>query len=121
MQPLAVDGEAIPGGRWGIAAPGAFIAGIGPKSGSPGLATAWSEHLYGCIVRKDRLGSQDMATDGISQRFRQDGRLPDPVGQSRTARIEALTLEDPALAIEGQMIGMFAHQNMGQEARTGPP
>jgi len=36
---------------------------------------------YGCVIGKDRFGRQNVAADGISQRFQKCRGLADPVGQ----------------------------------------
>ena len=117
---LAVAGEAIPGGRGRRAGPGPLVTGIGPEPGGPGLASARRQHLHRRVVGEDRLGREDMAADRIGQRLQQGGGLADPVGQGRAVEVEAVTLEDPALAVERQMIGIFVHQHMGEETRTRP-
>ena len=99
---LAVAGEPIPGGRWGIAAPRAFIAGIGPEPCRLGLAGAGGEHADRRVIGEDRLGRQDMAADGIGQGFQQGGGLADPVGQGRAVEIEPFAVEDLALAIQAE-------------------
>ena len=60
-----------------------------------------------------------MATDGIGQRFQQGGGLADPVGQGGAVEIEAFAVEDLALAIKRQVVGILADQHMGQQARAG--
>ena len=60
-----------------------------------------------------------MATDGVSEGFQQGSRLADPVGQGRAIQIEALAVEDLALAVKRQMVGILADQNVGEQARTG--
>jgi hypothetical protein len=47
------------------------------------------------------------AMDGIGQRLQQRCRLADPIGQRRAVQAQPVTLEDLALAIERQMIGVF--------------
>ena len=59
-----------------------------------------------------------MAADRIGQRLQQRGRLADPVGQRGAVEVEAVALEDLALPVERQMVGLLAHQHMGQKART---
>ena len=118
MLAFPVAGEAIPGGRGRRAAPGPFIAGIGPKPCSLGLAGAGRQHADGRVVGEDRLGRQDMASNGIGQGFEQGCRLADPIGQGRSVEVETFAVEDLALAIQGKMIGIFADQYMGQQARS---
>ena len=118
MLPLAVTGEAIPGGGWRGTAPGPVITRIDPDPSRLGLAGAGGQHLHRRVIGEDRLGRQDMASDDVSQRFQKGGDLADPIGQRGTVEIEPLAVEDLALAIQGKMISVFADQHMGQE--TGP-
>ncbi len=60
-----------------------------------------------------------MATDGICEGLQQSGGLADPIGQGGAIQIEPLAFEDLALTIQRKMVGLFADQNMGQQARTG--
>ena len=56
MLALAVTGEAIPCRRWGLPAPRAFVARIGPEPGGLGLAGAGRQHADRRVVGEDRLG-----------------------------------------------------------------
>jgi hypothetical protein len=42
-----------------------------------------------------------------------------PVRQRRAAKVEPVALEDLALAIERQVIGVFIDEDMGQQAGAG--
>ena len=97
---LAIAGEAIPGGRGRITAPWPFVAGIGPEPRGLGLAGAGREHLDRRVIGEDRLGRQDMSSDGVSKGFQQGGGLADPVGQRGSVEIDALTAVDLCLAIQ---------------------
>ena len=46
-----------------------------------------------------------------------EGGAADPVGQGGAVEIEPFAVEDLALAVEGQMVGILADQHMGQKAR----
>ena len=59
-----------------------------------------------------------MAADGIGQRFQQGSGFADPVSQRGTIKINAFAVEDLTLAIERQVIGILADQNMGQDDRA---
>ena len=111
---LAVAGEAIPCSGRGRAAPGAFVAGVGPEPGGLCLAGARGQHADRRVIGEDGLGRQDMATDGVGQGFQQGGGLADPVGQRRAIKIKAFAVEDLALAVKRKMVGVFADQHMGQ-------
>jgi hypothetical protein len=80
---LAIAGEAIPGGGWSAAAPGAFVTGIGPEPCRLGLAGARGEHTDRRIIGEDRLGRQDMAADGIGEGSSRAVDLP-----TQSARVE---------------------------------
>lgn len=60
-----------------------------------------------------------MPSDGIGERFQKRSGLADPIRQRRAVEVEPLALEDLALAIERQMVGVFGDQDMGQQAGTG--
>ena len=84
------------------AAPGAFIAGIGPEPGGLGPARAGREHADRRVVGEDRLGREHMPPDGVGQRLQQRGGLSDPVGERGAVEVQPVALEDLALAIERQ-------------------
>ena len=58
-----------------------------------------------------------MAANGVSQGLQQGRALADPVCQRGAIQIEPLTVEDLALAVERQVVGILADQDMGEEAR----
>ncbi|MCB1406811.1 MAG: hypothetical protein KDK01_11285 [Rhodobacteraceae bacterium] len=66
---------------------------------------------------EDRLGRQDVPTDGIGQGVQQSGALADPDGQGGAVKVEPLTVEDLALPMKRQMVGILADEHIGQEAR----
>lgn len=53
---FAVAGEAIPGRRWGLPTPRAFVTRVGPKPRRLGLAGAGRQHADRRVVGEDRLG-----------------------------------------------------------------
>ena len=114
-----VTREPIPSGGRGIAPPQSFVTGIGPEPGTLGLACAGRQHADRCVVGKNRLGRQDMTSDGIGEGFQQGGGLADPVGQGRAVEVEPLSVEDLPPAIQAKMIGVFADQNARRETRAG--
>jgi len=117
MLALAVAGEPIPcSGRSG-AAPWPFVSGIGPEPGGLGLASAGGEHADRRVIGKDRFGRQDMATNGVSKGFQQGCGLADPVSQRGTVKIKAFAVEDLALPVKRQMIGILADQHVSQQTR----
>lgn len=120
MLALSVAGEAIPGRRGRRPGPWPFVPGIGPEPRRLCLSSAGRQHAHRRVIGEDRRGRQDVAADRIGQRLQQGGGFADPVGQGGAVEVEAVTLEDLALAVERQMIGIFAHQHMGEETRTRP-
>lgn len=112
-------GEAIPCGGWGLTTPRTLIAGVGPEPCGLRLAGAGGQHADGRVIGEDHFGRQHMTPDGIGEGFQQGGALADPVGQGRAIEVEPLAREDLALAIQGKMAGVFAHQHMSQQARPG--
>jgi hypothetical protein len=60
-----------------------------------------------------------MATDGVGQRFQQGRGFANPVSQGGAVQLETFTVEDLALAVKRQMIGILADQNVGQQTRAG--
>ena len=71
------------------------------------------------VVGEDRRSAQDVAPDRVGQWLQQRRRLADPVRQRRSVEVDALTLEDPALPVERQMIAIFGDQDMGEQAGPG--
>ena len=111
---LTVTGEPIPGGGRGRATPGAFVARIGPEPGGLGLAGAGRQHADGRVIGKNRLSRQDMSSDCIGQGLQQGSGFANPICERRTVQIKPFAVKDLALAVERQMIGIFADQHMNQ-------
>ena len=110
-------------GGWNSTVPGALVATVSPKpcglgfAGAP-LTKTGRQHRDRGVIGKDR---QHMPPDGVRQRRQQGGGFTHPVGQRRAIQIKAVALEDLALAIQRQVVGIFVDQNMGEQARTGTP
>jgi hypothetical protein len=66
---------------------------------------------------EDRLGRQDMAADGVCEGFQKGRGFAHPIGKGRSVEVETFAVEDLALAVERQVIGIFADQDMGQQTR----
>ena len=60
-----------------------------------------------------------MASDGLGQRFQKGSGFANSIGEGGAVEVEAFTVEDLALAVKRQMIGIFADQNVGQQTRAG--
>lgn len=71
---------------------------------------AGREHVWGRIVGEDRLGRQDEATDDVGDGCQQGRGHADPVGQDEAVEVEPFMLEDPALALQGNVVGLTADQ-----------
>jgi hypothetical protein len=62
----------------------------------------------------------DMAGDRRRQRFEQERRLADPVGQRRPFELDPGPDIDGALPVERGMVAILGHQDMGEEAGARP-
>jgi hypothetical protein len=60
-----------------------------------------------------------MSSDCIGQGLQQGSGFANPICERRTLQIEPFAVEDLALTIEWEMVGILADQNMGQETGTG--
>ena len=81
MLPFAIRRELMPARRRHITAPWSFIPAIGPEPRCRRFACAGGQHFDGRVVCKDRLSRQNMAANGIRQRFQKRGRFAHPIGQ----------------------------------------
>jgi len=57
-------------------------------------------HLQRGVICKYRLPGADMTGDGVGKWFQQRSRTSDPVGQSRTIKVDPFALVDAGLAIQ---------------------
>ena len=73
--------------------------------------------IYPYLLRKLPITRPN---DGVRQRFQQPCCLADPIGQGGALQIDAVALEDLPLAIERQMVGVFADQHMRQQSWPRP-
>ena len=118
---LPVRREAVERGRRDVAPPWALVADVGPQPRGPRLAGAGREHLHRCVVRVDRLAAQDVPADRLGQRLQQRGALAHPAGQRRAVEVDALALEDLALAVERKMVGVLRDEDVGEKTRPRAP
>lgn len=58
-----------------------------------------------------------MAPSGVSKGFQQGRGFADSVSQRGPVKIKAFAIEDLALAVKRQVIGIFSDQNLRQQAR----
>jgi hypothetical protein len=63
--------------------------------------------------------AHDVALERVDQGAEERGRAPDPVGERGAGKVDALASIDARLAVERQMVGVFGHQHMGEQPRTG--
>jgi len=68
----------------------------------------------------ERGAGTDVAGDRRGQRLEQERRLADPVGERGTFELDAGPAVDHALPVQGQVIGILRHQDMGEQARPRP-
>jgi hypothetical protein len=115
-----IRGEAVVDCRWGRTCPGPLVADVGPQPRGGRAAGARREHVQRRVVGEDRLARQHVPADGVGERLQQRSRAPNPVGQGGALEVDALALEDLALAIERQVVGVLRHQHVGEKARTRP-
>ncbi len=83
------------------------------------LALARTEHPRGRVVAVHLGRLQHVVTDGARQRREQAGAAGYPVGQRGALQRHALARIHLALPIQRKVIGIFAHQHMGEQAGTG--
>ncbi len=75
-------------------------------------------HADGRVIRKDHLGRQDKAANGVGQGFQQVRGIADPDGQGGANQIGPPSIKDLAQAIQGKMVSIFVDQHTGKEARS---
>ena len=64
--------------------------------------------------------ARDLAQARLEPALELEGSTPDPAGQGRTGKLDALAPMDLGLPIKRQVIGIFADQDMGEQPGTGP-
>ena len=106
------------GGR-SLAASPALVAYIGPQPARPGATGARGQYRHRRVVGMEGRAAHDVALERVDQGAEERGRAPDPVGQGGAGKVDALASIDARLAVERQMVGVFGHQHMGEQPRTG--
>jgi hypothetical protein len=66
----------------------------------------------------DRICRKDFLSKRFDQWCKELCALPGPAGHGAARKIDALTPVDLGLAIEGQMVAVFLHQEMRKQPRT---
>ncbi len=92
---------------------------IHPQSALLGLASARVENRHRRVVGVDLVGAQDLARHALDKRREQGCAACHPTAQSRSRDIDILAGDDLRLAIQRQVVGVFADQHMGKQPWTG--
>ena len=64
----------------------------------------------------DRMGAEDVPRDGFRQRGQQCGRPSDPARHRGPVQVDPLAGVELALAVKREVIGIFADEDMGEQA-----
>jgi len=112
MLAFAVFRELIPRRRCGIARPWAFIANIGPHPRGGCLAFTLCLQLDRGVIGEQGCPGLDALADSVGERFQQDGALPDPASEGGAGQIDIFAPINLALAIQRQVVGVFADHDM---------
>ena len=78
-----------------------------------------TQHADRRVVCVDLGSRQHMAANGLCQGAEQRGRCAHPVSQGGALQIDTLAGVDLRQAIQRGVIGILAHQHMGQQAGAG--
>lgn len=106
---LAILGEALLG-RWRHrSAPRTLITGVGPEPGHPVVlppmnASFWTGVSSANIASAEIAHRPATSADGFGSAV----DLPTPVGERGAVEVEPVALENPALAVGRQVVGVFA-------------
>ena len=97
------------------AAPRPVVAGNGPEVALLGFASSRIEHRTARLVAEQLRRAPEVREQMIVQRLQLGRRRADPLRQRRALDADALAGQDLRLAIERQVIGIFAHDHVGDE------
>ena len=97
------------------------ISQIDPKPALPGLPQVPVQHRHHRVVGLDHLRFQDFAIHGLDDRLQQLAAGGHPVAGGLSRQLHPIAAENPFLAIQGQMIGVLADDDLGQQPRPGEP
>lgn len=115
----AVGAVEVGGSRRGVAAERPVVAHVDPQPPGLGPAEPRRQHWHRGVVAMDLRGGEDVLLDPDDDRIEQPGRLADPVAQGRAVEIQSFPGIDLGLAIQRQVVAVFRHQQMRQQARCG--
>ena len=99
-----------------VAAPATIVARKGPEVAGFRPAPARVQHRRGGFVHEQLGRSLQMLGQPVDDGAQVERRHADPIGQRATMDGDARPGEDLALAEQGQMVGIFADQHMGDGA-----
>ena len=104
------------------AGPSCLIPNIGPQLRGFGLILSFFfallEQFDRGIIYNDRLRFKDVIADRIRDALQQFGAFTDSPRHKRSTQINTLVLKHPALAIQRQVIAVFAAQDVGHQRGT---
>jgi hypothetical protein len=106
-------------GRRGFAAKWPIIAHIDPEPPGLGSAEPGLQHRNRRIVAMDLVSGEDVPPNAFHHRIQQPSRLSHPIAQRRAVKFDTFAGVDLALAVEGKMITVLRHQQMGEQTRRG--
>ena len=89
---------------------------IGPNIGALSLFHPRSQHLHRGFVGMDDALFQHDVPQRIDQRLQLHAAAADPLRQGRARDGQASAGEDFFLAVQRQMVGVFGHHDLGQQA-----
>ena len=111
---------------WRGTSPRPIVAGQGPEVSGFGLSCPRVEDRGTGLVHEELGGSLQVGHQRVMDRAKLEGGTADPVGQGGSVELHALATVDLGLAIERQVICVFADQHMrhrrlgGHTARDQP-
>ena len=120
MLGAAVGRVAIERGRRRRSAECSFVAHRCPQPPGLGAAPPRREHFHGSVVGVQHFAGADVLTDRNHQRIEQRCHASHPIRHGGAVEIDILPRVDVALPIERQPVGVFRHDDMREQARTGP-
>jgi len=76
-------------------------------------------HLDGRVIGEECRGGSHELADMFSQRRQQGRGAAHPIGQRRAMQVDLVAGVDLGLAVEWQVIAIFANQHISRKARAG--
>ncbi len=83
------------------------------------LVVARIEHGQRRLVGMQHAFAQHLRLEGLHQWLQLHAAHAHPFRQGRARQRHASACKDALLAVQRQMIGVFGHQHLGQQARCG--